>query len=115
EAPLRRVTELGGESVSIEPELVDFVLDEVRPDLGFGQAGTGTADTKRPDRIETTFLQLVMSKLWDVERAAGSRVLRLSTLHSLGDAKGIVRAHLNDGLGLLTPEEKEVAAHIFQF
>ena len=115
EAPLRRWAELGGEPVAIEKELVDLVLEEVRPDLGFGQSGTGTADTERPNRVEATFLQLVMSKLWEVERAAGSRVLRVSTLHDLGDAKGIVRAHLNEGLDLLSPEEKDVAAHVFQF
>jgi WD40 repeat protein len=115
EGPLRRWRELGGEAVSIEEKLVGVVLEEVRPDLGFGQAGTGTADTERPDRIETTFLQLVMTKLWDTERAAGSNVLRLATLEELGGAKGIVRAHLNEGLDLLTPEEKDTAAHIFQF
>jgi WD40 repeat protein len=115
EGPLRRWAELGGARVSIEQELVENVLEEVRPDLGFGQAGTGTAGTERPDRIETTFLQLVMTKLWETERAAGSPVLRASTLKALGGAKGIVRAHLNEGLDLLTPDEKTVAAHIFQF
>jgi WD40 repeat protein len=115
EGPLRRWKEFGGEAVSIEEKLIDAVLEQVRPDLGFGQAGTGTANTERPDRIETTFLQLVMTKLWDTERAAGSNVLRLSTLTSLGGARGIVRAHLNEGLDLLSPEEQDVAAHIFQF
>src|SRR5205823_1247132 len=98
EGPLRRWAELGGARVSIEEELIEKVLDEVRPDLGFGQAGTGTPGTERPDRIETTFLQLVMTKLWETERAAGSPVLRASTLKALGGAKGIVRAHLNEGL-----------------
>ena len=115
EGPLRRFAELGGARVSIEEELVENVLEEVRPDLGFGQAGTGTAGAERPDRIETTFLQLVMTKLWETERAAGSSVLRASTLTDLGGAKGIVRAHLNEGHDLLTPREKDVAAHIFQF
>jgi WD40 repeat protein len=115
EGPLRRWADLGGDPVSIEDELVEKVLEEVRPDLGFGQAGTGTAGAERPDRIETTFLQLVMTKLWETEREAKSKVLRLSTLNSLGGAKGIVRAHLNEGLGLLSSDEKDVAAHIFQF
>jgi WD40 repeat protein len=115
EGPLRRWAELGGGVVSVEEKLVAQVLKEVRPDLGFGQSGTGTAAGERPDRIETTFLQLVMTKLWETERAAGSNVLRASTLKALGGAKGIVRAHLNEGLDLLTAEEKDVAAHIFQF
>jgi WD40 repeat protein len=117
EGPLRRWAELGGGVVSVDEKLVAQVLEEVRPDLGFGQAGTGTADAdaERPDRIETTFLQLVMTKLWETERAAGSKVLRVSTLNDLGGAKGIVRARLNEGLDLLTPAEKDVAAHVFQF
>jgi WD40 repeat protein len=115
EGPLRRWAELGGDAVSIEEELVAAVLEEVRPDLGFGQAGTGTANTERPDRIETTFLQLVMTKLWETERERASSVLRLATLKDLGGAKGIVRAHLNEGLDLLSANEKGVAAHLFQF
>jgi WD40 repeat protein len=115
EGPLGRWAEHGGEVVSIEERLVERVLEEVRPDLGFGEAGTGTADTERPNRIETTFLQLVMTKLWETERDHGSKALRLSTLEGLGGAKGIVRAHLNEALDLLSPAEKDVAAHIFQF
>jgi WD40 repeat protein len=115
EGPLGRWAELGGDVVSIEERLVERVLEEVRPDLGFGEAGTGTADTERPNRIETTFLQLVMTKLWETERDRGSKVLRLSTLEDLGGAKGIVRAHLNEALDLLSAAEQDVAAHIFQF
>ena len=87
----------------------------MRPDVTFGQAGTGTADGQRPDQVETSFLQLVMKKVWEVERAAGSNRLRASTLERLGGAKGIVRAHLTEGLNRLAPEEKDVAAHLFQF
>lgn len=115
EGPLRRWAELGGGKISIEPELVDEVLEQARPDLTFGQAGAGTADGGRPDRVEAPFLQLIMRRLWAVERQAGSAVLRASTLHDLGGAKGIVRSHLNEGLDLLTRKEKNIAAHLFQF
>jgi hypothetical protein len=99
--PVARWNELTGESVEVEPELVDAVIDEV--------AGVG----ERGGRIEAPYLQLVLERLWDEERAGGSAALRLSTLRSLGGAETIVREHLERALDVLDPAEKEVAASMF--
>src|SRR5262245_5999599 len=84
-----------GESVAIEPELVDAVLEQVAAGkVGVGQAGRGTVQSgEQVARIETPYLQLVMQRLWDEERAAGSRELRRSTLVRLGGAEQIGRDH----------------------
>jgi WD40 repeat protein len=112
--PLGRWNELGGEAVEAEQDLVDAVLAEVRPDLSFGQYGEGTAkNAERAERIETTFLQLVMTRLWG-ERRPGDPTLRLETYVQLGRARGIVRSHVNRGLKGLTDEERDAASETFR-
>jgi len=86
--PVERFAELTGHAVTVEPELVERVLDEVGagridPALGGLGAVEGAEDGAR---IEAPYLQLVMQRLWDEERAAGSDVLRVGTLERLGGA-----------------------------
>src|SRR3954451_25066322 len=99
--PIERWNELTGEEVSVEPALVDAVLDEVHVE--------GRGD----DRIEAPYLQLVLEQIWERERAAGSTVLRVATLDALGGAAAIVRGHLRGALATLSPPEQDVAAEMF--
>src|SRR6185437_12083581 len=103
------------ERVDVEAELVEAVLDQTsagRVDLGGeGRGGVGDGD----GRIEAPYLQLVMQRLWEAERDAGVRVLRSSTLESLGGAEEIVRAHLEHALDALDPAEKDMAATVFKY
>jgi len=110
EGPIERFNELrpGAEPLTIEPALVDAVLDQVRRD--------------ETDRIETTYLQLVMRRLWEEEAGAGSHVLRLQTLERLGGTQAIISSHLDrameggtDGSPGLTPDQRRIAARIFRF
>jgi WD40 repeat protein len=103
------------EAVEIEPALVDAVLDQVAAGkVGVGQTRRGAVDTgDGVVRIETPYLQLVMQRLWDEERRAGSRMLRLETLGRLGGAEHIVHDHVDGALTELTPAEKDVAARMF--
>ena len=78
-----------------------------------GQSGRGAVATGEATvRIETAYLQLVMYRLWEEERSAGSRVLRLETLRRLGDAEQIVRDHVDEALTGLTGEEKDLVARM---
>ena len=54
-----------------------------------------------------------MERIWQDERSAGSPVRRLSTLRNLGGAEQIVRDHLDDAVETLSPDQKDVAAEIF--
>ena len=111
--PIERYNELTGETVEVEPELVDSVLDQVAAgEVDVGRSGRGGVE-KDTDRIEAPYLQLVLERLWQVERERGSSVLRLSTLQELGGAEAIVRAHLERALGSLQPAEQDVAATMF--
>jgi len=111
EGPVERLNELqpDADPYSVEPALVDAVLDQV---------GRDEAD----DRIETTYLQLVMRRLWEEEARAGSRVLRLRTLGRLGGAQAIIGSHLDrameggdDGGAGLSDEQRRIAAAAFRF
>jgi WD40 repeat protein len=91
------------------------VLDEV----GAGQivsafGGLGAVDDARDAvGIEAPFLQLVMQRLWEEERAAGSSDLRVETLERLGGAQHIVEEHLASAMDSLSAEQKDVASKLF--
>jgi hypothetical protein len=115
-------------SASIEPPLVEAVLDQIRTGrVLLGGIGGGAVDHRdgsisqdNADRIETPYLQLVMTRLWteEVARAAArngsdhgrSLVLRPDTLDDLGGAERIVRTHLDDTISALSPNDREIAA-----
>jgi WD40 repeat protein len=116
--PLGRYNELvsNGERADIEPALVEAILDQVAAgQIEPGIAGRGTvgADANRDGRIETPYLQLVLQRLWEVERERGSSQLRLTTLHELGGAEQIVEDHLGRALDGLDPPQQSVAASMF--
>ncbi len=103
------------ETVEIEPELVDAVLEQVAAGkVDVGQVGRGAvAGADGVVRIETPYLQLVMERLWEYEREAESNVLRLDTLVRLGGAERIVRDHVDGALANLTPADRDIAAGLF--
>ena len=91
------------------------MLDEVgagQIEPALGGLGAVEGATTAP-RIEAPYLQLVMQRLWEEERAAGSDVLRVETLERLGGAQHIVEEHLEGAMAELTAEQKDVAARLF--
>ena len=64
-------------------------------------------------RIETPYLQLVLTRLWQKEVATGSFTLRAETLRRLGGAQQIVHTHLDEALSALSARQQDVAAAIF--
>jgi WD40 repeat protein len=116
ERPLVRWHELGGDQVQIEPALTETVLDQVaagRIREGLGGAGK-VADQRREERVEAPYLQLVMERIWEVEREQESSILRLSTLEQLGGAAQIVADHLERAMDALTPPQQEIAAELLR-
>ena len=94
--PLARYSELAGETFTAEEVLVEAVLDEASTEAG----------------VEAPYLQLVMERLWDCEREAGSRELRLATFRRIGGARAVVREHVHGALERLPLAEQEVAARV---
>jgi hypothetical protein len=104
--------------IAVEPALVDTLLDEVTTGrVQLARAGAGTVDggSAARARIETPYLQLVLSRLWQEEARAHSHVLRLETLRRLGGADRIVQTHLDGALDGLPPRQQESAAAVFRY
>ncbi|MEE8258024.1 MAG: hypothetical protein V3R60_09070, partial [Acidobacteriota bacterium] len=122
EKPLEQHNRLRGaddRQVSIEPALVEAVLDQVRTgQVVLGKGGRGVVEgeatpTSSEVQIEAPYLQLVMTRLWDEEMRTGSDILRLETLDRLEGSERIVRTHLDGVMSALPPSEQEAAARVF--
>ncbi|HKG58998.1 MAG TPA: WD40 repeat domain-containing protein [Pyrinomonadaceae bacterium] len=117
--PLKHYNELlgsnGVKKVEIEEELVTQVLKQVKTGkVQLGEASLGSKDLSDGDaRIETPFLQMVMTRLWNEEMRQGSNLLRVQTLQQLGNADRIIRTHLDDAMSNLTSDEQKIAADVF--
>lgn len=100
----------------IEPELVEAVLEDVRAGrVVLGEAGVGAASPPEAEvRIQTPYLQLVLTRVWQAEADAASPVMRLTTYRNLGGAERIVRSHLDRVLGAFSPGEQALAAAVFR-
>ena len=119
-SPVERMNERRPDEppVTLEPDLVDAVLEQVRHDRVAARADAQVPDATNGSidstRVETTYLQLVMRRLWDVESAAGSDRLRTQTLADLGGARTIIGSHLDESMSLLTADQQAVAAAAFR-
>ncbi|MGH3708259.1 MAG: WD40 repeat domain-containing protein [Pseudonocardiaceae bacterium] len=118
EGPLSRYNAVvaPGSAMAVEPELTVTLLDQLRAgNLVMTPEGvvSGSA-VNGQEGIEAPFLQLVLARLWETERASGSSVLRRSTLDELGGAQSIVQTHLQTVLDGLSIGQTEVAAAVFR-
>lgn len=87
--------------VIVEDGLVERVIAE----LGEPDAQGGT--------VQASILQLVLTRLWQEEIAAGSHVLRLSTLAALGGARELAQRHLAEVMAHLDADDRHLCAQFF--
>jgi len=102
-----------GQRVEIQDGLVQAVLDQVRAYDVDGAPTQESADAHGVYRVATPLLQLVMTTIWDRERAQGSPELRLSTLQGLEGVGKVVDNHLGNALRALGSGERETAVDVF--
>ena len=112
----------GEPPASIDDDLVEALLDQLK-------TGTVTLDQARQPAaalvraapansemwIETPFLQMVLTRLWDEEKKHGSRRLQLATLNKLGGAPRILRTHLDKTMRKLKRRQRRIAVDIFGY
>lgn len=112
--PVKTFNRVYGTEFEVEPELVDKVVEDLEPSkipLSEGQARLG-----EDSRVETPYLQLVMTRIWEEELNSKSQVLRLTTLTDrLGGALKIVQTHLDEVMKQLSAAERELAAKFIHF
>ncbi|HKO98688.1 MAG TPA: hypothetical protein VJU86_16940 [Pyrinomonadaceae bacterium] len=101
--------EQAGSEYTIETELVEEVIKQVRAARDTTEGQDGVAG------VEAPYLQLVMTRLWEKEREDGSRLLRSQTLEDLKGIKNIVQVYLNNALEQLKPEQKSIAFRVFDY
>jgi hypothetical protein len=104
-----------GTDVRVDDALVAAALDELEPGRLELDRPWQPAPERRRGLIEAPYLQLVLERLWDEERSAGSSVLRAETLRRVGGADHIVRTYLDERLAALPRREQDVAARIFRY
>jgi hypothetical protein len=113
-----RTAQAEGKVFSIEESLVEEILEQVQEGRGIASesAGKGTRNRDADVQIETAYLQLVLTKLWEAERKLGSTALRLKTFHELGGASEIVRNHVRSVMDTLGSDHlRDIAARLFLY
>jgi tetratricopeptide (TPR) repeat protein len=117
-----RETQNGQPPMTIEPPLIEMLLNDLSAvKVGADHTGhsevnsNGDAGTAHTANIETPFLQMVLTRLWDEEKSSGSRVMRLETFEKLGRAEQIARTHLDTLMSKLTDDERNTAARVLRY
>jgi hypothetical protein len=102
-------------TITLDEGLAAEVLEQVRTGtVVFGDAGRGTAREAHAS-VETPYLQLVLTELWEEEVEQGGRTLRVETLRRLGGAAAIVQRHVETVLGALSASERHMCARMFDY
>jgi hypothetical protein len=98
--------------VEIESDLVNAVLEEVRAEHLSTAATAGEGSVRTADsagEIETTYLQLVMERLWRERTPVDGRLLmRREAFTRLGGAKAISKRHFDEHLQRLAETSDQV-------
>ncbi|MGH8489324.1 MAG: ATP-binding protein [Gammaproteobacteria bacterium] len=107
--------------VRIEQKLVDTVLQQTEVGkVAVGEIGRGVVKGENltgpsSAHIETPYLQLVMTRVWEHEMHSNSRVLRLVTFQHLGGATLIAHTHLDVFMKKMGKRERKIAAALFHY
>lgn len=107
--------------VSVNEDLIEAILDGVQPSRSttafrnLDSPGTEVAIQGSAGGIDTSYLQLVMTRLWAEEIGKGSHELRLATLRNLGGVDALVRRHLDEATAGLSAEGRRVAARVLGY
>jgi hypothetical protein len=118
--PIAMYNKLYGTTFEVEDELVRQVLKDVEVSkMKFSAEGhAGVGEEAEQGRIETPYLQLVMSRIWEKENEKDleSKTLRLETLtRELGGSQKVIDTHLDDVMNALPKKRRKLAAKFVHF
>jgi tetratricopeptide (TPR) repeat protein len=104
---------------AIEPELTNVILQQVQAGsmAGHADGGVGRVDGSAGggpnSTVETPFLQMILTALWNAELQQQSKLMRLATLYKLGGSGKIVSGYVDDVVNHLSDRQQDIAARIF--
>ena len=112
-------------SITVEDNLVKELLLKARlGQVTIGSFGEGQLSHDKPKKdtevdenakIETPFLQLVLTRLWKEDINTGGTALTLQTLNDLGGVERIVKSHLDNSMNQLSGAQRKVASRILTY
>ena len=100
------------QDITIEPDLVSAVVDEVRSGRIGDEDALGRVPTESTE-IDPPYLQLVMKRLWEYETGSGSSALRRDTLRALNGAATIVKTYFDEIMSELSADDQEISSAMF--
>lgn len=121
EGPIHAYNATAGKTygeIELDPDLVEHLLSSSGLRAEAGRSAEGRAPgsgTPEAPAIETSYLQLVMRRLWLAEATQRSHRLSLETLDALGGGTKIMEEHLQAAMSELSEEERETAAAVFLY
>jgi hypothetical protein len=91
-----------------DPELARWVVNEIA-----GAQGESSENDR--DQVKAPYLQLVVTRWWETEKAQKSPALRRTTLRDkLGGVKRIADTHFAETIKALHPSQRLLAARMFE-
>jgi len=88
--------------VDIDPDFADTLIRQLSDAKNIEDA-----------RVELSYLQLALQKIWDAEGGAAATALHTTTLiNKLHGVQRIANEHVNQVLARLSPEQKDVCARV---
>lgn len=118
--PLKLYNTKNDPDVDLQPELVEQLLEDVRPDIAVGLSGRGKLEKKAEksdaerDRIAAPYLQMVLLRLWKVGTAKTPPRLDLETYDKeLGGAEKIIQGHLGEIMDGMEADRQAICALLF--
>ena len=98
------------------------LVNEIIKQVPAGHSLLTENDKKRPpesegtsDGIETPYLQLVLTSLWNDKQAQQTRKISWDIYSRLGKAEGIVKSHLDNVMLNLSISQRTIAAKLLQY
>ena len=92
--------------IGIEPELVEHILAEIALETwhqnGYGKSDEETTTLSRPRTFHSSYLQVLMQRLWEEEMKNESCQMRLKTLEKLGGAKAVLKNYFKEKMEWLS-------------
>jgi hypothetical protein len=97
--------------IQVENALVDYLIDE-----GNWTSASDESTSQPSKRVELSFLQLALTKLWEAEGGGKAGALRVATLREdLQGIDGIANRHIDEKLNALTRGEQRSASKILHY